>query len=238
MAHKTNWQIFDNNEIPAAEAIAQTATDKIIHSAQSAITQRGIFKLVLAGGTSPKHVYQLLSKHKLDWSKWHLFIGDERCLAVDDPERNSLMIEQTWLANSPDFPLENYHPIKAELGPEEGASDYANTIKAFLPFDMVLLGMGEDGHTASLFPGQQHKEAELTHAVYNSPKPPPERVTLSQQTIALSEQVIILVTGSGKKNAVQRWLSEQAESIQTLPIAKIQAKRSLEVLISHDAMPK
>ncbi|WP_198262881.1 6-phosphogluconolactonase [sulfur-oxidizing endosymbiont of Gigantopelta aegis] len=240
MTHKTHWQVFDNHE-----TVAQTATDKIIHSAQKAIAQRDVFKLVLAGGTSPKQVYQLLAEHDLDWSKWQLFIGDERCLPDNDPERNSLMIEQNWLENTPDFPRENYHPIKAELGAKDGASDYAETIKDFLPFDMVLLGMGEDGHTASLFPGHQHDKNALTHAVYNSPKPPSERVSLSLKTIALSEQVLILVTGSGKKEAVRQWLEierlekEGLENNETsLPIAQILAKQSLEVLVSQDAMPE
>ncbi len=108
----------------------------------------------------------------------------------------------------------------------------AEVIKPFLPFDLTLLGIGEDGHTASLFPGHQHNESELTHAVYDSPKPPLERVTLSKQTIARSEQVMILVTGSGKKTAVKQW--QQGEA---LPVAQIRAMNGVDVLIEQEAMP-
>lgn len=231
MSQKTTWHVLEN-----AETVAHSAVHRILVKAQEAISHRGIFKLVLAGGSTPKRVYEILSEQQQQWSKWHLFLGDERCLEIDDPQRNSLMIRQSWLhkiVRSGDFPEQNFHPIKAELGSEQAASDYADTIKAFLPFDMTLLGMGEDGHTASLFPGHQHPEDELVHAVYHSPKPPAERVSLSKQTLAQSEQVLILVTGSGKKTAVKQW--QQGEAI---PIAQIEALDSIDVLLDQDAMVK
>jgi len=142
------------------------------------------------------------------------------------------MIRQTWLEKV-DFPMAHFYPIAAERGPEPGASEYAEIIKPFLPFDLTLLGIGEDGHTASLFPGRQHNENELTHAIYHSPKPPPERVTLSKKALAQSEHLSILVTGSGKKTAVQKW--QQGE---TLPVAQISALNSIDVLIDQDAFPE
>lgn len=230
MTKETQWHVLNN-----AETVANAAVHRILIKAQEAISHRGVFKLVLAGGSTPKRIYEILSEQQQEWSKWHLFIGDERCLDVNDPERNSLMIKQTWLDKievASDFMETHFHPIKAELGPEQGADDYAKVIQPYLPFDLTLLGIGEDGHTASLFPGHQHIETEVTHAVYNSPKPPLERVTLSQQTIARSEQVMILVTGSGKKTAVQQW--QQGE---ILPIAEIKAMNGVDVLIDQDAMP-
>lgn len=230
MTQKIKWHILNN-----AETVAHSAVHRILVKAQEAISHRGIFKMVLAGGTTPKRIYEILSEQDQQWSKWHLFIGDERCLEINDPERNSLMITQTWLDKikvSGHFPDTNFHPIKAEQGPEQGAIDYAEVIEPFLPFDMTLLGIGEDGHTASLFPGHQHDENELTHAVYNSPKPPLERVSLSKQALARSEQLLILVTGAGKKTAVQQW--QQGEEI---PIAQIEAMNGVDVLIAQDAMP-
>ena len=230
MTKETQWHELNN-----AETVAQSAVHRILAKAQEAISHRGIFKLVLAGGTTPKRIYEILAEQQQQWSKWHLFIGDERCLDINDPERNSLMIKQTWLDKidlPPHFLEENFHPIKAELGPEKGAEDYAETIKSFIPFDLTLLGMGEDGHTASLFPGQQHNENEITHAVYDSPKPPPERVTMSKQTLAHSEQVMILITGSGKKEAVQKW-----QAGEVIPIAQIEAMNGVDILIDQDAMP-
>ncbi len=231
MTQETQWHVLGN-----AETVAHSAVHRILVKAQEAISHRGIFKLVLAGGSTPKRIYQLLAEQHQEWSKWHLFIGDERCLNTDNSARNSLMIEQTWLDKidlPPRFMTDNFHPIKAELGPEQGASDYAELIKPFLPFDMTLLGIGEDGHTASLFPGHQHNDNELTHAVYNSPKPPSERVTMSKQTLAHSEKILILITGHGKKTAVQQW--QQGEA---LPIAQIVAMNGVDVLISQDAMPE
>lgn len=231
MNRETTWHVLNN-----AEIVAHSAVHRILLKAQEAIAHRGVFKLVLAGGTTPGKIYELLSEQHQEWSKWHLFIGDERCLAVDDTQRNSVMIKQTWLDKielPAEFLATNFHPIKAELGPEQGASDYAEVIKPFLPFDMTLLGIGEDGHTASLFPGHQHIENEFTHAVYNSPKPPSERVTLSRQTLARSEQVLILVTGSGKKTAVQQWQQGKA-----IPVAQIEAIDGVDVLIAQDAMPE
>lgn len=231
MTEKTTWHMLAN-----AETVAHSAVHRILVKAQEAISHRGIFKLVLAGGTTPKRIYELLSEQHQEWSKWQLFIGDERCLDVDNPERNSVMIKRAWLDKidpASGFPEENFHPVKAELGAEQAASDYAEVIKPYLPFDMTLLGIGEDGHTASLFPGHQHNDNELTHAVYDSPKPPLERVTMSKQTLARSEQVMILVTGSSKKNAVQQW--QQGESI---PVAQIEAINGVDVLIAQDAMPE
>lgn len=230
MKKEIQWHVLENSEM-----VAQTAVHRILVKAQESISHRGVFKLVLAGGSTPKRIYELLSEQHQEWSRWHFFIGDERCLAADDPERNSIMIKQSWLnkiTQGTDWLETNFHPIKAELGPEQGAQDYAQVIKPFLPFDLTILGMGEDGHTASLFPGHELDETEATHAIYDSPKPPLERVTLSKLTMAQSAQVMIIVTGSGKKNAVKQW--QQGE---ILPIAQIEAMNGIDVLIDEDAMP-
>jgi len=230
MIDNTRWQRLAN-----AEQVAHFAVHQILLKAQEAISHRGIFKLVLAGGTTPKRIYELLAEQDQQWSKWHLFIGDERCLEINDPERNSLMIQQTWLNKidfSPASLEDNFHPIKAELGPEQGASDYAEQLKSFLPFDLVLLGIGEDGHTASLFPGHVHNEAEPTHAIYNAPKAPAERVSLSKNTLARSEKLIILVTGSSKKTAVKQW-----QQGADLPVANITTINGVDVMIDQDALP-
>ncbi len=226
MNDKVHWYYY-----PSAEEVAREAVKHILAKAEEAMARQGSFSLVLAGGTTPKRIYELLAEQPQPWDKWQLFLGDERCLPVDDPERNSLMVEQTWL-NKVNFPSENFHPIPAELGPEEGARQYAEQIENYLPFNMVLLGMGEDGHTASLFPGHEHNPTELTHAVYHSPKPPPERVTLSHKALAQSEHTLILVTGSSKKTAVKQWLAGDP-----LPIARIRALNCVDVMLDPDARP-
>ncbi len=224
MSDNSHWHYYNS-----AEEVARQAVEQILSKAQQAIAQQGRFTLVLAGGTTPKRIYERLAEHQQPWDKWHLFLGDERCLAPDDPQRNSLMVQQAWL-NKVHFPTANFHPIPAELGPDQAAREYAELIRPYLPFNMVLLGIGEDGHTASLFPGHKHNNDELTHAVYNSPKPPPERVSLSQKALAQSEQTIILVTGSSKKAAVKQWLEGKP-----LPVAQIKAINRVDIMLDPEA---
>jgi 6-phosphogluconolactonase len=126
---------------------------EILDQANAAIAKRGRFRLVLAGGTTPTAAYRLLRDRDADWAAWHLYHGDERCLAVGDPERNSLVADEAWLHHVP-VPRTQVHPIPAELGAEPAAEAYAAVVAEALPFDLVLLGIGEDGHTASLFPGR------------------------------------------------------------------------------------
>ena len=121
--------------------------------------------------------------------------------------------------------------MPAELGPEKAAEAYRTTIELAGRFDMVLLGMGEDGHTASLFPGHVHSNDETVHAVFNSPKPPPERVSLSAKTLSNSLQVLFLVTGAGKQEAVKLW--RQGE---VLPVALIRPDAGVDVYIDEAAL--
>ncbi len=231
MSGKAHWHQF-----ATAEDVAQFALQQILTRAHNAISKKGSFTLVLAGGTTPKRIYQLLSEQQQEWSRWHLFMGDERCLDVEDPQRNSVMIRHTWL-DKVNFSMENFYPIAAEHGAEQGAREYGEIIRPFLPFDLTLLGIGEDGHTASLFPAHQHNENELTHAIYNSPKPPPERVSLSKKALAQSEHLSILVTGSGKKTAVKQWQLQEGQQGEILPVAQMTAINAVDVLIDQDALP-
>jgi len=174
----------------------------------------------------------MLAKENYNWSQWEFYLGDERCLPIDSEERNSQMAMQTWL-NHINVPAENIFFIPAELGAEKAAKKYAKTIKNKMPFDMVLLGMGEDGHTASLFPDHKHDPNELTNAVYNSPKPPSDRVSLSVSSLSNSLDVLMIVTGAGKRNSVEAWKNKE-----DLPIAQISAIENLTVMLDEAASPK
>lgn len=220
------WQV-----LPDAAAVAQEARRRILTAADQAIEKKGCFKLVLAGGSTPKMTYQLLRESQSDWRHWHIYYGDERCLPVDESERNSVMAWQAWLAHVA-IPATQIHPIPAELGAVAGASRYAQVIDAILPFDMVLLGMGEDGHTASLFPGQTMIETESVHAVFNAPKPPPERVSLSKKTLAETNELLFLITGSSKQAAVTAWREGKG---QDLPVSQIPFKKTAVVLLDQAA---
>lgn len=219
------WHIFDN-----PDAVAAAACELILTAATEAINQRGRFKIVLAGGTTPEKIYRLLAESKADWHHWWIYHGDERCLPVDHNDRNSKMAALTWL-NHVAIPRSQIFDIPADLGPEQGAALYAGTIADALPFDVVLLGMGEDGHTASLFPGHIHNPDDLTHAVHNSPKPPPERISLSAKSLSDSKQVIFLITGTNKREAVTQWRADA-----DLPVTTIHAPQTL-VFIDLAALP-
>lgn len=226
MQKNADWRIF-----ATADQVAEAACEQILNMAKEAISERGCFKLVLAGGTTPEKVYRLLSKAQTDWSKWRIYYGDERCLPSDHADRNSMMATKALLAQVP-IPAEQIFTIPAELGPEAGALQYRQAVSDALPFDVVLLGMGEDGHTASLFPGHVHKQDELTHAVYNSPKPPPERVSISAKALSDTRQLIFLITGKSKQEPVKQW-REGAD----LPVAAIEPNNPVDIYIDSEALP-
>ncbi len=200
-AQITRWRVFPN----AAELQA-TAAAVVLASARQAIAERGRFDIVLAGGTTPRAIHELLRTADTDWQHWHVWYGDERCLPVDDSERNSLMAS-TALLDHVAIPREQIHPIPAELGAVEGAALYSEMLREVGTFDLVLLGMGEDAHTASLFPGHSWEHNPPTPAipVKHAPKPPADRVSLSASRLSDARQVIFLVTGAGKRHAVSQW---------------------------------
>jgi 6-phosphogluconolactonase len=219
-----NWQFFKN-----AEAVAYETYQRILTLSKQTIDKKGSFKIVLAGGNTPKQTYQLLKAADTHWSHWHVYYGDERCLPENDRERNSLMAAQVWLDHLA-IPATQIHPIPAHLGPIEAARCYTDIVNKALPFDMVLLGMGEDGHTASLFPGHRHAQNELVHAVFNAPKPPLERVSLSRASLCNTKELLFLVTGAGKQEAVKAWRHGK-----DLPIAQIRPTNGGTVLIDKAA---
>jgi 6-phosphogluconolactonase len=174
-------------------------------------------------------MHELLAGATTDWARWQIYFGDERCLPPTDLERNSRTAELAWLDRVP-IPAENVHTIPAELGAEAAAVAYAPLVVAALPFDLVTLGMGGDGHTASLFPGREHPSDELVHAVRDAPKPPPDRVSLSARALSQAREVLILVIGAGKREAVLAWREGK-----TLPIALVGGDAGVEVLLDRDA---
>jgi 6-phosphogluconolactonase len=172
--------------------------------------REGSRTLVLAGGTTPARCYELLANMEVDWARVTVLFGDERCVPPDHPDSNYRMARETLLDKV--SPATVYR-MPAELGPDEGAAEYESTIKALVPLDVVVLGVGEDGHTASLFPGHPLLKATgLVAGIRNSPKPPPERVTLTLPAIQSARLVIILATGAGKAKAVAMAKRQQVPS--------------------------
>ena len=195
----TRWHLFNSQD-----EINQAATTRILQAANEAIEKYGSFFIVLAGGSTPKAIYQLLRDQNADWANWHVFHNDDRCLPADHDERNSKMAREAWL-NHVMIPGDQIHDIPAELGNIEGAKAYAKTLSGVRTFDLVILGLGEDGHTASLFPGQAVDNSADVVPVFNSPKPPSDRVTISQNRLNDTHEVMFLVTGAGKQEALDNW---------------------------------
>lgn len=195
----TRWHSFET-----AQAIQEAALARILTAADEAIAAHGSFLIVLAGGSTPKVVYQMLSKANADWSKWHVYHNDDRCLPIDHDERNSKMAREAWL-NHVAIPQNQIHDIPAELGNIAGAKAYAQTLVGVRAFDLVILGLGEDGHTASLFPNQAVDNSADAVPVFDAPKPPANRITISQNRLNNTHEVMFLVTGSGKQEAVDNW---------------------------------
>ena len=200
----TRWHTYNSQH-----DINQAALHTIMQAADEAIENYGCFSIVLAGGSTPKSIYSLLAKEQCDWANWHVFINDDRCLPMDDAERNSKMVAEAWL-NHVAIPKNQFYIIPTELGPVAGAAAYNQLIKDVGTFDLVLFGLGEDGHTASLFPNHVVDNSADVVPVFNSPKPPAERVTMSQNRLNDTHEALFLVTGSAKQEAVNAWRAGDA----------------------------
>jgi len=199
LANAQTVVVHDNlDELSAAVA------QRIETLAAQAIATRGVFHLALTGGETPRRCYEQLRHLAIDWTHVQIYFGDERCMPAGDSQRNDKMARDTLLAHVP-IPPENIHAMPAELGAQEAAIRYAAVLKMITPLDLTLLGMGEDGHIASLFPDNPATESNATVVpVFNSPKPPAERVSLGMNTLNASRQKIFLVAGAGKREALER----------------------------------
>lgn len=216
------WHGFANVPELQADAVARIRT-----AAVTAIRARGIFRIVLAGGNTPRAIYEMLRKAITDWSKWQVWFGDERCLPANDPQRNSRMARDTLLDHVP-IPRANVHAIPAEAGCVDGAAQYTQKLRAVGEFDLVLLGLGEDGHTASLFPDHDWGASPDAHdalAVFDAPKPPPERVSMSAARLSRARSVLFLVDGEAKREAIRRWRAGDA-----IPASVIAPASGVDVL--------
>jgi 6-phosphogluconolactonase len=223
------WRVFAD-----AAALVAALADALCAEAAAAIAARRAFHLVLAGGGTPRELYRALADRNAGDARWHVWYGDERCLPADHPERNSAMAEAAWLAASR-IPAENRRSIPAELGAIEAAAVYGDWLKGVDDFDVALLGMGEDGHTASLFPGRDwgvEPDSSDVLAVFDAQRPPPERVSLSAVRLNRSQRVWFVITGSGKREALLRWKSGEA-----LPVSVVRGRQETAVWLDAAAWP-
>lgn len=211
-----------------AITLNETACRFILDAAADAIEQRGRFLIVLSGGATPRGVYRLLCDAVTDWSRWHIYFGDERCLPSNDPGRNSWMAADAWLSHVP-IPQAQIHPIETEHGVHTATLAYIKTLSDAGEFDLVLLGLGNDGHTASLFPGDTwgitDKDMDVL-PVLAAPSLPAERVSLSASRLSRARAVLFLITGEAKHDAVAQWRNGA-----NIPATAIQPEGGIDVLL-------
>ena len=189
--------------LATAEEVAEAAAADMAE-----VMRAGARTLVLTGGSSPVRAYQLLAELDVPWGRVAVLFGDERCVPALDPQSNYRVAKEALLVVV--NPATIYR-IPAELGPDVGADLYAEVVANAAPFDFVLLGVGEDGHVNSLFPGHKALHATgLTAGIHDSPKPPPERVTMTLEAIRDAKRIEIIAAGVGKAAAVA--LARRGES--------------------------
>ncbi len=223
MTQRIRWHV------PDGAALAAAALQRILAAASNAIRARGQFLIVLAGGNTPRAAYQRLRDVRADWAAWHIYFGDERCVPRDDPARNSRMAEEAWLDHVA-IPSSQRHPIPAELGASAAARAYGASLQSVAAFDLVLLGLGEVGHTASLFPGHEWGEAPgspAALAVLDAPKPPRERVSLSAARLSEAREVLFMVSGASKREALAQWRAGAP-----IPASAITPAAGVDVLVA------
>ena len=180
-----------------SEAVAQAAADYLFQQIKICVAKKGLCHVVLPGGSTPARCLELLAEKSLPWKNIHWYPGDERCYPVGHAERNDTMISAKLFSQQKNAG-KNFHPIPAELGSEQGARAYAVLIDT-IGIDIVVLGMGEDGHTASLFPGNiALGDKRSAVPVYDAPKPPSERISISLNTLKNAGEIIVIATGGGK----------------------------------------
>ncbi len=189
---------------PDAEGLAAAVADSIASCAEADVRTRGVFHLVLAGGRTPRRAYETLRAKSVPWQRVHVWFGDERCLPRGSPGRNDAMAAEALLRHVP-LPAEQIHPIPAELGPDAAAAAYARELASVPVLDLVLLGLGEDGHTASLFPGHPAlRDPRPVVPVHDAPKPPPERVSMGLSLLNSARRRLVMAAGEAKHAAVMR----------------------------------
>jgi 6-phosphogluconolactonase len=214
---------------PDADSLARAAAEHFTNLATEAMAARGRFVVALSGGSTPRTTYALLASDefagRVDWPRVHVFWGDERCVPPDHSDSNYRMARETLLDHVP-LPTRNVHRLPDEMEPEQAAGEYERTLRSFFAqqprgketrdgkpiprFDLVLLGMGEDGHTASLFPGTAalHEQTRWVVAHYVD-KLSAWRVTLTPVAINAAAHVTFLVSGAGKAERLREVLDGQ-----------------------------
>ncbi len=226
-----------------ADAAAKRAATEIARRLQSARRERGAAHLALSGGTTPARAYELLAEELEDWHDIAVWFADERCVGPQDDESNYKLARETLLGGARGLAEGLVHRMEGELGPDQGAERYADALREHAPLqgvavlDVIVLGIGPDGHVASLFPGAPTLDVqapELCLGVHDSPKPPPERITLTLPVLRAAQRCVLLATGTGKADAIDAMLAEPSRHVP----ASLLRRGRLSVIVDDAASPE
>ncbi|KAI0067890.1 6-phosphogluconolactonase [Artomyces pyxidatus] len=215
---------------PSTGDLSNSLADFILKAQREALEKRGKFTIAISGGSLPKTLTALIDKPGIKWNKWQVFYADERVVPLDDPDSNHKLAHDTLYSHVP-LPASHIHTIDLSLADDleeladayekELIREFAQKDSARFPiFDLVLLGTGPDGHTASLFPGHALLSEEDRWVAYidDSPKPPPKRITLTYPVINHAARVVFVATGDGKKEVLKSILDTPEAG---LPAARV-----------------
>jgi 6-phosphogluconolactonase len=238
-----------------AEGVAAHAASEIARLIEEGRERRGVAHLALSGGATPARTYELLAQTLEHWEAVEVWFIDERCVAPDDGQSNYRLAAETLLGPA-GIPQERIHRMLGELGPQEGALRYAEELRGHagpsaerrrggehfseapgaggVELDVAVLGIGPEGHVASLFPHSRSLEAakdEPCVGVSDSPKPPPERITLTLPVLRAARHCLVIATGQEKAGAISGMLGEPSKSVP----ASLLARERLSVIVDDCA---
>ncbi|MGI0493877.1 6-phosphogluconolactonase [Alkalinema pantanalense CENA528] len=211
--------------LPDLAGVVTRTRDLIVERLQTAIAERGIATIALSGGSTPKPLYEQLALESLPWDKIHLFWGDERYVPYDHPDSNYLMVKQAWI-DRVSLPSENIHPMPTQLSdPADAAIQHEADLRIFFKtrfdsppsaewpaLDVILLGMGDDAHTASLFPGTAALQIYDRWITVGEKSGQP-RLTFTIPLINAARSVIFMLAGANKQAALQQVFAPQADDL-------------------------
>jgi len=232
-------KVFDD-----LDALSKAAAAFVVAELTRTIEDRSVATLALAGGDTPKRLYEILSRDYRNsdcWKHTHFFLGDERYVSPNDPESNYRMVRETLFDPLGIPPVQIHHPFTALPSPAETAEKYEKDLRAFFDpnsvgFDIILLGMGNDGHTASIFPETlMESVADRQVIATMSPLPPRDRISVTLSVINASRIAMFLISGKTKSSAFAQVLQLADDPNAPLPAARVRAREQTLFFVDHDA---
>jgi 6-phosphogluconolactonase len=228
----------------STKELDRSAAEKIVLSINKAVTERGVAFVALSGGETPRAVYRLLGtaewNNRIDWNRVHLFFTDERAVPPADSQSNYGMVKRGLISHI-NIPEKNVHRMKGEKNPELAAAEYERELKELrgdgvVRFDLMFLGIGEDGHTASIFPGTEvvNEEHAFASAVF-VPRLHSWRITLTFPVINSTREIVFLAAGKKKNSIIQRVL-KRSEPVKNIPATMVRPlEGNLYWMLDEDA---